>query len=204
MSSILPIVGVLLAGGSGGLHELEDKPLRMLAERTLLDHTLNIAKPQVRDIVLNISTSTTTYQKFGLPIVVDSIDGYTGPLSGVLAAMEWAKKYQSEIEWVVSFTTDTPFLPKDMVHNLVKSIIEAQADIACCRSDENVHGACSLWPVRLMDDLKKDLAAGLRNLNEWVSKYDVAYADFEVEPMDPFFKINNDEDLEVAETLFKT
>ena len=204
MSSILPIVGVLLAGGNGGIKEAQDKPLRMLAERTLLDHTLNIAQPQVRDVVLNISASTTTYQKFGLPIVVDSIDGYLGPLSGVLAAMEWANKYQSEIEWVVSFTTDTPFLPKDMVHKLVKSIIDAQADIACSRSSDHVHSACSLLPVRLMDDLKKDLRSGMRNLNEWVSKYDVAYADFEIEPIDPFFKINNEDDLEVAETLFKS
>jgi molybdopterin-guanine dinucleotide biosynthesis protein A len=203
MSSILPICGVLLAGGYSG-EETKDKPLRILAEKTLLDHALATARPQVRDVVLNVSSSTTTYQKFGLPIVADSGNSALGALSGILAAMEWAKKYQSEIEWVASFTTDMPFLPKNMVHSLVKSIIDAQADIACCRSADHAHTACGLWPVRLAGELKKDLEGGASNINEWVAKHEVAYADFDVEPVDPFFTVNNAEDLEVAETLIKT
>ena len=50
MSSILPICGVLLAGGYSG-DEAKDKPLRILAEKTLLDRKIQQSKGGERSLI---------------------------------------------------------------------------------------------------------------------------------------------------------
>ena len=90
------VVGVILAGGRsqrmGGGH----KSLLSLGGDTLLEHVIKRTSPQVDRLILNINEDTALFEFVNLPFVKDTIDGFAGPLAGVLAGMELSLIHISE------------------------------------------------------------------------------------------------------------
>jgi molybdopterin-guanine dinucleotide biosynthesis protein A len=108
-------VGILLAGGLARRMGGGDKCLRMLGGRPLLDWLIETARPQVDTLILNANGDPDRFAGYRLPVVADVIEGYAGPLAGVLTGLTWAAENAPEAEWLVSFATDAPFLPADIV-----------------------------------------------------------------------------------------
>jgi molybdopterin-guanine dinucleotide biosynthesis protein A len=44
-----------------------------------------------------------------LPVCADVIDGYAGPLAGILTGLEWVAANQADCTHIVSLATDAPF-----------------------------------------------------------------------------------------------
>ncbi len=129
------------------------------------------------------------------------IEGFAGPLAGVLTALDWAAANAPDCPWVASFATDAPFLPLDLVARLRAAVAAEGADLACARSGGRDQPVFGLWPVRLRDDLRAAMAAGVRKVDIWTADYRRAVADFDTEPLDPFFNANRPDDLAEAERL---
>ena len=108
------VIGVLLAGGLARRMGGGDKCLRILAGRPLLDRLIDVVKPQVDIMILNANGDATRFASYGLPVVADVIEGYAGPLAGVLTGLEWAAENIPDAAWVASLATDAPFLPGDL------------------------------------------------------------------------------------------
>ena len=85
------VVGVLLAGGQARRMGGGDKSLRRLGDRTILEHVIERARPQVAALVLNANGDPARFARFGLPVAADVVEGFAGPLAGVLTGMEWAR-----------------------------------------------------------------------------------------------------------------
>ena len=83
-------LGVILAGGLATRMGGGDKGALLLGTSTLLDHVIGRLSPQVQGIALNANGDETRFSHFGLPVVTDSIEGFVGPLAGVLAGLDWA------------------------------------------------------------------------------------------------------------------
>jgi len=194
------VAGVLLAGGLSRRMGGGDKTLRPLAGRPVLDHVIARARPQVAALVLNANGDPSRFARYGLPVVPDPIEGFAGPLAGVLAGLEWARRHAPNCLWVASFATDAPFLPRDLVARLTFAITAHGADMACATSAGQDHPVFGLWPVRLADDLRHALVEeGVRKVDVWTARYRLAKAPFAVEPIDPFFNANTPDDLAEAE-----
>jgi MobA-like NTP transferase domain len=82
------ILGLLLAGGLSTRMGGGDKPLRTIGGRTILDHVLDRLSPQVGRIVINANGDPARFASWGHPVVLDTIEGFAGPLAGILAGME--------------------------------------------------------------------------------------------------------------------
>ncbi len=196
------IAGVLLAGGLSRRMGGGDKSLRTLGGRTILERIVATARPQVGPLVLNANGDPARFAAFGLPVAADVVDGYAGPLAGVLTGLEWARANAPGCAWVASFATDAPFIPGDLVAWLVAAVEREGADLACARSDGQEHPVFGLWPVRLADDLRRAMVEeDMRKVDAWTGRYRLAIADFATDPVDPFFNTNRPEDLEEAERL---
>lgn len=196
------IAGVLLAGGLSRRMGGGDKSLRTLGGRTILERIVATARPQVGPLVLNANGDPARFAAFGLPVAADVVEGYAGPLAGVLTGLEWAKANAPGCAWVASFATDAPFIPGDLVARLVAAVEREGADLACARSDGQEHPVFGLWPVRLADDLRRAMVEeDIRKVDVWTGRYRLAIADFATDPVDPFFNTNRPEDLEEAERL---
>jgi molybdopterin-guanine dinucleotide biosynthesis protein A len=197
-----PVLGVLLAGGQARRMGGGDKCLRPLGGRPILAQVIDRAAPQLRALLLNANGDPARFAAFGLPVAADVVEGFAGPLAGVLTGMEWARAERPDCPWIATIATDTPFFPEDLVARLLAAIGREGADLACAASAGRSHPVFGLWPVRLADDLRRAMVdEGIRKVDVWTARYRLAVVDFPTAPLDPFFNTNRPEDLAEAERL---
>ena len=189
------IFGVILAGGQGRRMGGADKALMMLAGRPLLAHVRDRFEPQVEALALSANGDHSRFLKFGLPVLADGVA--QGPLSGVLAALDWAATEGAEA--VVSVSVDTPFLPGDLVPQLW---LAGDGGLAVAESGGRVHPTCALWPVALRDDLRGWLACGEAKVMGFAARHGAARAGFP--DANAFMNLNTPEDLAAAEAALRT
>ena len=197
------VVGILLAGGLARRMGGGDKCLRQLAGRPLLDHLIDAVTPQVDALVLNANGDAARFSNYGLPVVADSIEGYAGPLAGVLTGMEWAEKNVPGAALVVSLATDAPFIPRNLVARMRLAIKSESADLACAASGGRVHPVFGLWPLCLRSDLRAAMIdEGIRKIDSWTARYNLAVVEFKYKQgRDPFFNVNKPDNLAEADRI---
>ena len=189
--------GLILAGGLSRRMGGGDKALRPLGGEPMLERVIRGLAPQCAGLALNANGDAARFAAFGLPVVADGVEGFLGPLAGVLAGLEWVAR---EAECVVTLAADTPFAPPDLVARLVEARRAAGADIAVAGSGGRRHHVVALWPVALAGALRRALVEeGVRKVESFVDRFKVAEAEWPAAPFDPFFNVNTPEDLAAAE-----
>lgn len=208
-------LGVILAGGLATRMGGGDKGLLSLGGQSLMARVIDRLSPQVRQMALNANGDGARFDDLGLPVIPDSIEGFAGPLAGVLAGLDWAAEQGSEA--IVTVAADTPFFPHDLVarlvaasdgqsHPLVLATTPKSGDEVLKSGGKgrvNRHPTFGLWPVALRDDLRAALNGGLRKVVLWTDQHGGREALFEAEPFDPFFNVNTPDDLARAEGLLQ-
>ena len=76
--------------------------LRPLGHRPLLTHVIERAAPQVARLLLNANGDPARFADFGLEVAADELEGFQGPLAGILTAMRWAARASPEARWLAS------------------------------------------------------------------------------------------------------
>lgn len=194
--------GVILAGGQATRMGGGDKGLLRLGQQSILAHVIERLSPQVAGLALNANGDAKRFSDIDLPVLPDSIDGFAGPLAGVLAGLDWAAAHGADT--IVTAAADTPFFPGDLVPRLLLAsegmihplILAATPDATRGRVR---HPTFGLWPVALRDDLRRALDGGLRKVVMWTEQHAGREALFP--HADAFFNINTPEDLTRAEDL---
>ncbi|MGD9837135.1 MAG: molybdenum cofactor guanylyltransferase MobA [Afipia sp.] len=195
-------LGVLLAGGLARRMGGGDKPMKTIGGRTILERVITRLAPQCDGLILNANGDPARFASFGLPVVADTVEGFAGPLAGVLTALDWAAAHRPDIEWVLSIATDCPFLPRDLVARLQQARIEEQAQLAVASSGDQTHPVIGLWNVALRGELRHALVVeDIRKIDRWTARYKLATVNWPVLPLDPFFNANTVEDIAEADQL---
>ena len=184
-------LGVILAGGAGRRIG-GGKPLVMLAGRPLIAHVIARLDPQCAALAIN-TNDPAGLAALGVPVIADGVDGGQGPLSGILAAMDWAASQGAPR--VLTAPVDTPFLPRDLAARLA----EAQAPIALAATDDGVQGTCGLWDMGLRMALAQALADGRRKVSEFAMAQGAVTVRFDA--ADAFLNINTPDDLAAAKAM---
>ena len=206
---MIDIPGIILAGGLSRRMGGGDKGLLMLGETSIIERVIDKILPQVGSLAININGDSSRFPDYKLPIISDSIKGYLGPLSGILAGMEWA--FKNGNRYIATVAADTPFLPDDFIkrlHTMVKSKnlnIGIAASRFLRRDDVFIHPTFGIWEVALKDDLRDALANDTRKIMFWAKKFKLDYYYFDTSDKlsDPFFNINTPDDLEEAKYRLK-
>lgn len=195
----MSICGILLAGGLARRMGGGDKPLLEIGGRPIIAHAIERLGPQCAGLVINANGDPARFAAFGLPVVADSVEGFAGPLAGVLAGMDHVYATRPEVTDIVSAPADTPFLPTDLVSLLYEARKSAGARIAVAASGDRVHHAVALWPVSLREELRRALVdEDVRKVSAFIARYRNVNVEWPVEPSDPFFNVNRPEDVERA------
>ena len=192
-------VAVILAGGRATRMGGGDKGLLRLGDTTLLAHVIERIEPQVASAALNANGDPARLAQFGLPVLPDPVEGFVGPLAGVLAGLDWAAEQGAES--VASVAADTPFFPCDLVPRLLLAAEGMQEPLALAATPDGRHPTFGLWPVSLRDDLRAALQGGLRKVVQWTDAHGAQTAMFDGAG-DPFFNVNTPEDLAHAQTIW--
>lgn len=195
-------LGVLLAGGLARRMGGGDKPMKTIGGRTILERVITRLAPQCDGLILNANGDPARFASFGLPVVADTVEGFAGPLAGVLTALDWAAMHRPDVEWVLSAATDCPFLPRDLVARLQHARIAENAQLAVAASGDQIHPVIGLWNVDLRGELRHALVVeDIRKIDRWTARYKLATVTWPTEPLDPFFNANTVEDIAEAEPL---
>ena len=201
LNEIVPCV--ILAGGKGRRMGGKDKALIPLLDRPLLSYVLESISGHVAPIALNINTNLDKFSEFGYEIIEDPIKGHLGPLAGILASLNWARKLNQK--WVMTLPCDTPFLPKNIVKEMIKlKNKELDVDLVVAQSKGYNHPVIALWKSDLNLKLEKALNEGIRKIDIFTSSLKVAYVDFDKiknDNFDPFTNLNSPLDLIKAQQI---
>jgi molybdenum cofactor guanylyltransferase len=196
------IPGVLLAGGLARRMGGGDKPMRTIAGQTILARVIARLKPQCDGLILNANGDPARFASFGLPVVPDNIEGYPGPLAGILAALDWMAVHRPEVKFVLSGAADCPFLPRDLVTRLETERAVQDAELAVASSAGQTHPVVGLWSVHLRSELRYALVEeDIRKIDRWTARYKLANVSWPVTPVDPFFNANTVDDIAEADRL---
>jgi molybdopterin-guanine dinucleotide biosynthesis protein len=201
LNEIVPCV--ILAGGKGRRMGGKDKALIPLLDRPLLSYVLESISGYVAPIALNINTNLDKFSEFGYEIIEDPIKGHLGPLAGILASLNWARQLNQK--WVMTLPCDTPFLPKNIVKEMIKlKNKELDVDLVVAQSKGYNHPVIALWKSDLNLKLEKALNEGIRKIDIFTSNLKVAYVDFDKinnDNFDPFTNLNSPLDLIKAQQI---
>ena len=174
-----------------------DKSLVGLAGRPLIAHVLDRLEPQVDRVLISANGDPARFAHLGCPVVAD--DTPQGPLSGILSALTAAAAMGAT--HVVSTPVDTPFLPGDLVPQLLLAAEGSLEGLALASDATGDHPATALWPVALAPALAAFLAEGQAKVTRFTNAHHATRAHFP----DPraFLNLNTPEDLAQAEALLK-
>jgi len=200
MVALGDIVFLLLAGGQSRRMGGGDKNLLELAGKPLMAHVIDRVVPDDAILVINANGDASRYAQFNLPVVPDVIDGFAGPLAGVLTGLEWAAANHPACTHVITLATDAPFLPTDLASRLVAAVNEG-GDMAQAESGGRRHPVFAIWPTSQTTSLRSALVdEGLRKIDHYTARFDCRVVSFDGEP-DPFTNVNTPEDFATAQAL---
>ena len=192
--------GLVLAGGLARRMGGGDKGLIRIGRETILERALARLGPQCGGMVINANGDSARFAAFRLAVVADDVEGFAGPLAGILAGLDWLAANAPAVAWLASVPGDCPFLPRDLVPRLHAARAAARVPLACAKSGDWRHPVVGLWPVSLRADLRRAVVSeGLRKIEVWTARHGVALAEWPAEPVDPFFNVNTPEDAAEAQ-----
>lgn len=193
---------LILAGGLGRRINAPalgaaEKPLVALGGRPLIAHVIERLRSQAGSLLINANAPAGTYERFGLPVLPDTIAGYPGPLAGVLAGLDHLARI-APASSLVTVAADTPFLPHDLVARLTERHRET-GTIVCAASGGQRHPVIALWPAAARAALRQSLEAGRLKVGLLLDALNAVTVSWDGLPDDPFFNVNTPEDLAIAE-----
>ena len=169
------ITGLILAGGRGSRMGGVDKGLQSFRGAPMAMHTLMRLSPQVGHMLVNANRNLAAYESFGVPVVVDSVPDFAGPLAGILAGLE-----QCQTRYLLTAPCDSPFVPVDLAAKLSQALEDANARIAMPVTMEpdaqgqprrQVQPVFCLIDALLADDLIAYLQGGGRKIETWTARH---------------------------------
>ena len=169
----ISISAVILAGGQAKRMGGVDKGLQPLQGKPLFQFIYDRLHSQVEHISVNANRNQAIYATAGLPVFGDNIEGFQGPLSGILTALE-----RSETDFVLFVPCDSPFFPDNLLEKLKSAVVFHGVSIAYVHDGEREHPTFCLMARSLKEKLAAYLAAGDRRMLQFMRQNGAVSVDF--------------------------
>jgi molybdopterin-guanine dinucleotide biosynthesis protein A len=191
------VTGIILAGGRGSRMGGVDKGLERFQGQPLAFRAMMRLIPQVSEVLINANRNIGVYEGFGVTVLPDPIDGYQGPLAGMLSGLPY-----TETEFLQAVPCDVPNFPSDLVSRLHEGLVSSGMPLAYPVTIEadgtrQPHPVFLLMRAEVHDSLLVYLQQGGRKIDRWTSDLGAA----EVVFPDPaaFFNANTVDELRALE-----
>lgn len=169
----ISISAVILAGGQAKRMGGVDKGLQPLQGKPLFQFIYDRLHLQVEHISVNANRNQAIYATAGVPVFGDNIEGFQGPLSGILTALE-----RSETDFVLFVPCDSPFFPDNLLEKLKSAVDFHGVPIAYVHDGEREHPTFCLMARSLKEKLAAYLASGERRMLQFIRQNGAVSVDF--------------------------
>ena len=186
----ISISAVILAGGRATRMGGADKGLQRLHGKPLFQWIYEQLRPQVAQVSVNANRNQADYAAAGLPVFADNMEGFQGPLSGILTALE-----RSDTDFVLFVPCDSPFFPENLLEKLKSAVIFHSVSVAYAHDGEREHPTFCLMARSLKDKLAAYLASGERRMLHFMRQNGAVSVDFS-ENKQAFANINTFDELQ--------
>lgn len=197
-ATFLDTTGLVLAGGEARRMGGIDKGLVEVAGRPMIEHVMDALRPQVGPVLINANRNLDRYAAYGCPVLPDSLDGFLGPLAGVLSALK-----AIETPYLLTAPCDSPLLPGDLAACMHHALGAAGADLAVAHDGERQQPVFLLLRRELAPDLQQYLEQGDRKINLWFARHRLAEADLS-HRRECFVNVNDPGELARVEALLRS
>lgn len=177
------VTGLILAGGKGSRMSGLDKGLEHFNGAPLALHALHRLKAQedtaISSFMLIANRNTAAYEAMGIPVRHDVIEGFAGPLAGILTGLQ-----HCQTDLLLTVPCDCPNFPLNLAHKLLAAMTDETIEIAMATSNDS-DGQIRTQPVfclmrkGLADNLAQYIEAGGRKIETWVKLQHYALVNFE-------------------------
>lgn len=216
----MQVTALILCGGRGSRMGGVDKPLELFQGRPLVHHVLDRIAPQVQGrVLISANRHPAVYERFGYPVLADSLSDFQGPLAGLLAGLSFLRSAQqrpgdspvaNNDQWVLCVSGDSPWLPLDLLQRLAAGLTgngpgdDTPAPDCAMAWGREAPGTplrsqplASLIHTRHQPALSQALAHGERRVEAWLRTLPLAEVAFD-RPQDDhaFANINDRSQLE--------
>ncbi|MBN6066191.1 molybdenum cofactor guanylyltransferase MobA [Aggregatibacter actinomycetemcomitans] len=186
----ISISAVILAGGRATRMGGADKGLQLLHGKPLFQWISERLRSQVAQVSVNANRHRECYAAAGLPVFADNLEGFQGPLSGILTALE-----RSDTDFVLFVPCDSPFFPENLLEKLKSAVIFHGVSVAYAHDGEREHPTFCLMARSLKDKLAAYLASGERRMLHFMRQNGAVSVDFS-ENKKAFANINTLDELQ--------
>ena len=191
------LFGLILNGGLSRRMG-SDKSKKMVSDKSLISLVVERAKAQVDYLAIN--SNQKSYDK-KIETIPDCFSGNLGPLVGILSGLKWLEKNNDSFSsWLVIFPVDSPFFPENLVQCFFENLRDEKIVMAECKG--RLHPVFSMWHIDNLKLLEKFLTDGGRKIDLFSKKIKTRVVNFPFIGYDPFFNVNNLDDLNKAENIF--
>lgn len=167
------VTGVILAGGRARRMNYQNKGLQLLHEQPLILYSFHALRPIVDDLIINANQNLDDYHAFGVPVISDLTQDFSGALAGILAAMNY-----SNADWLLILPCDAPFISTAQLQRLLSEHAESGADITVARTGEQIHSVFLVVKTSLQTSLEMYLANGNHKVRLWFEQHHTHFVDF--------------------------
>lgn len=183
------ISGAILAGGRGQRMGAADKGLLPFLGRPLINHVVDILRPQVGRIFVSANRHREAYEQLGFPVLSDRDSGFLGPLAGIARVLE-----EASTPYVLVVPCDMPFLPMNLAKNLIAALTTHGGEVAVTRGAGRLQPLCILMKCEVEQDLIRYRESGGAKVQDWVLGLQHCVVDFPDQP-EAFCNINTQDNL---------
>ena len=197
------IACVILAGGKGSRLDGAGKLNQKIGKYTMLDIVYKKIETQFDIIAINVKSKNTFTSKIYQNITYDYFDEDIGPLAGIHSAMKFTNSKLGKNSLLITVPVDTPFLPGDLYKKLMLEYKKSKSQIVVAKSNGKRHPTIALWQSNLVNTLEKKISENVRKIDHFSSYYSTTFVEWNNKEIDPFFNINDYNDLKYAESMLK-
>ncbi len=183
------ITALILAGGRGTRMGGSDKGLLAWGGVPLIECVLAGVAPLVDRVLISANRNLDRYRAYGLPVLPDADDTYSGPLAGIARGLD-----ACTTPWLWTLPCDVPQVHGELLARLIGACTTTGRSAAMPHDAQHPHATFALLGTAVGADLQAFLATGRRKARDWLAALPAAAVDCS-DHAEWFVNINTPEDL---------
>ena len=191
------LAGVILAGGLARRMDNADKGLVILNSKPLVSYVISALNNVVDELYISANRNIDTYKNFGYPVIKDHTQDFSGPLAGILSAMN-----RTQADVLLVAPCDSPLIKAEHLQKMLDTLTNKNLDITVAFDGERVHPVFLVLKTSLKISLATYLENGERKVENWLKQHHWATTDLS-DNAEIFTNINTYEELALLEEKLK-